>query len=332
MNKKYTIIKNFHLYASSKGDYNGIKKIIKEHKVLFIDDDMLMNFLNVDEFIYYLKIERIEFFRCKNKNPVEIIDFKFLENVKQISFCNTNFNNFFSKYPYLKSLESLTLSDKMDWVDDNLNIKEDTPFQIIDDNIQHFKSLKNLIIDYKNVAYLSNKISNLKNLEYLHLVNSEIRCFDTLKDLTNLNHLSFVVNNKNFDTTFFFNQIKHLKNLTRFSYSNEYSIILPPIEIFFPKLQHLTFSNLALKNIPLNIRKMKKLSALELCFCEIEEIPEWILELQNLEYLDLSGNNFKIIPIWLNKMPKLHILKCFYSFELENIEKSNFPNIHIEGV
>ena len=58
------------------------------------------------------------------------------------------------------------------------------------------------------------------------------------------------------------------------------------------------------ETFPPFLRKLKKIKYLNLRYCNIYKIPDWIVELDDLRVLDLLGNDIMTIPD-MSKMSKL---------------------------
>lgn len=79
-----------------------------------------------------------------------------------------------------------------------------------------------------------------------------------------------------------------------------------PIEIFtLTDLEYLSFSGIAIEEIPEGIKNLKKLKTLSLGYNKLSSLPKDIIELEELEELNLERNNFHLFPDEVLRLPKL---------------------------
>jgi len=153
-----------------------------------------------------------------------------------------------------------------------------------------------MFFDHFFVNYLSNNLNiKDKNWNILQL---------TFKD--NLNWTFSIVNNNE--------NTKKIKSI-KIVYGNNVSNIKGIWN--FTNLEELDLENCNLKELPIEITKLKKLKRLNLQNNNLIEFPKEISNLTSLEYLNLSNNKIKELSSWIWNLTNL----IWLSLQNNKIEK-----------
>ncbi len=169
----------------------------------------------------------------------------------------------------------------------------------IPNEIYELNDLKILTMRGKNLQYIPCNISNLTNLQWLNIYNTEIEFIDT-NDLYNLRKLCFN-NNGIYELSFNF---MFSGDLTWLDVShNNISYISDDIS-WLVNLQHLDISHNKLESLPLEIQHFSNLQHLDLSHNSFYHFP---LEIQHesLSYLSLSHNYIEKIPPKISRLDGL---------------------------
>lgn len=156
-----------------------------------------------------------------------------------------------------------------------LNLRE------IPQEIYRFKNLEELILKENELKSIPKEVFKLKKLKMLDVSKNELR-----------------------DSSVHFARNKHLKVLNL--QANEFSMLPYKIQKN-RRLENLLLGNNQLLNFDKsNLKRLTKLSNLNLYNADLNELPKNITQLENLEELDLYHNNLRLLP---NEVTKLSNLK-----------------------
>lgn len=200
--------------------------------------------------------------------------------------------------------------------------------------------LKEINLNFNNLAFIPREIGSLKSLEKLSIrsnllksVPSEISDLQSLKDLElSDNYLSVLPdslgklqklevllaeNNQISEIPPTVESLRYLKTLN-FSGNK-----IPGIPLFISRMNSLRILNLSVNpvpEIPLEITKMDSLTELDAYGCLITSIPPEITGLKSLEKLDLRGNLISFIPSQIDSLFNLKEL------DLDNNRLTSVPS------
>jgi Leucine-rich repeat (LRR) protein len=217
------------------------------------------------------------------------------------------------EYKNLISLEIINLQEKLpDEVLNFPNLNElylqnaivndwDTLFK----KLGKIKNLKSLRINLGNLEYIPEAINNLKHLERLEIINVPlIDIDDRFTELTNLKYLSI----SNTELSFFPTDYQNDNLIVLALIMNRYNGIPEEIQNF-KNLESFTFSGNIFysEDFPI-LCKAKKLKVLELEKCGLEQFPKELLCLPKLEMLFIGYNRIIDVPKELVEFTTLRLL------------------------
>lgn len=215
-------------------------------------------------------------------NKIEVLPESFF-NLKNLKKLNLNGNRIAVLPDLFASLSELTHM--------NLGSME---FSVIPDSIYSLKKLVHLDLSWnRNIAEVSPKVGNLKNLEELNLESNALTAMPIeLGTLKKLKILSLYQN-----------------QLTSF----------PACICDLSGLEELKIGNQKIAALPSDMKGLKKLKKLDLDSAEVQEIPNSIGDLKNLEVLNLNKNNITAISASLGECHNLSKLDLHFNKSLTSI-------------
>lgn len=160
---------------------------------------------------------------------------------------------------------------------------------------------------------LLNELQYLTKLRVLKNYNSKLEVIPSwIGNLSSLERISFGIN-KDFVTNLP-ESFKNLKNLKEFPFDfDEFSEIAHwTKEGCFPNIEWISFHN-NLTELPIEIKKFKKLTSLYVSQSSLKEIPEWIEAFSELKVLSIRSDNLKTIPNSFGNLKKLEKLDLTYT-------------------
>ena len=170
------------------------------------------------------------------------------------------------------------------------------------------KKLNKLILHncYSNVNQLPEYLSNIKNLEVVKLLRTNLLLPTSIGGLSQLKEL-FIRENTNIKKLP--EDIGNCKSLKRIEIEETLIEELPESITQLPNLEYLDVSYNDIKQLPEKIGNLSKLEHLNLQFNNVDNIPESIGDLSNLKGLSLieqsAGHIIHSLPKSILKLSKL---------------------------
>ncbi|XP_034674591.1 disease resistance protein RPV1-like [Vitis riparia] len=300
----------------------GIKELWEEDKCFaglkFLDLSNSQQLLKIPKFSSMPKLETLNLKGCTSfcNLHLSVDAFHEMKFLRELNFSGTGIKELPSGIGYLESLESLKLSDCLDFekfpeIQGNMKCLknlylDNTAIKELPDNIGSLEALQTLSVDgcsnLEKFPEIQRNMTNLRNLFVGKTAIKELPC--SIGRLTRLERLD-LENCKNLSglpSSIF--GLKYLEELSLNGCSNveAFSEIMVDMEY----LSGLYLSDMAITELPSSIERLKGLEILELTNCEnLETLPNNIGNLTRLSNL-LVRNCLK-----LRKLPEnLRSLQC----------------------
>ena len=214
---------------------------------------------------------------------------------------------FFSFGGYAQKIEHYTSFEKAFQDPENVKelsfVLEEDRLTEIPSDIDKFKNLKKLTLEYNHIQSLPESIGNLKNLTHLKLTNLR------LKELPE--------------------SIGKLSGLTTLILSETGVSEIPGSIGNLTNIDTLIIQGTKIREIPNEIGNLKKLKVLNLLWTKVNYLPESIGNCVELERLELKDNELIDLPASLSKLKHLNYLNLIrnfpFSFEVEKRIRSSVP-------
>ena len=296
---------NNHINISSIDDFKNLQFLfLKDCKLTIIDDSLfkLENLIHLD-----LRGNEIEFLSDK---------LIVIKNLVYLNFYSNSIKDASIDFSDLESLRYLNLSHNELITTENLIFPNDLRILLLNNNkidsipshIGNCGNLKRLNLSNNLLKEISNNLYTLSELKNFDINHNKLVCLG--EELGNLKKLSKL--------NVGFNYIKEIpESIGLLDELDELHLTLNPIKVIPDSISNLISLkkiNLdciySLKLISENILKLKSLTFLSMCKCNIYELPSEISQLKNLERLILNDNRISIIPdviATLNELRSLYL-------------------------
>ena len=208
---------------------------------------------------------------------------------------------------YAQKIEHYTSFEKAFQDPENVKelsfVMEEDSLTEIPSDIDKFKNLTRLTLEYNHIQSLPESIGNLKNLTHLILTNLK------LKELPE--------------------SIGKLSSLTTLILSETGVSEIPSSIVNLTNIDTLIIQGTTIREIPDEIGNLKKLKVLNLLWTKVNYLPESIGNCVELERLELKDNELIDLPKSLSKLKNLkhlNLIRNFpFSFEVEKRIYSSVP-------
>jgi len=211
---------------------------------------------------------------------------------------------------------------------DTLNLSklglDQIPKQVFD--LEHLKVLKLMA---NNIRIVPKEISKLTRLSHLHLYQNKVENLpkDILKEMPFLECIDVAENpisyeevdeiyeeqEKWFDYRRFVGKLDETNPKEESIYFSGNLHVIPEQLFDFSELISLSIHGQNLTEIPIAIRKLKKLKYFDFSSNKISEIPKELIELNNIESIGLDGNLFTDFPNEILRLPNIKSISFNYN-------------------
>jgi len=316
---KLNNLQTLNLYGYDEFKENEISSLPKSLTSLSFGNVELQQF-SINELSECTNLKTLELYRTLFSKNVDFTPLKKLNNVTKIKLSNSHGSETVKEY--LDSL-FITYFENLN----SLNIIEYTFTQKSIDRITSLTNLKELTFSYCGFdeKVTIEKISNLKNLEKLHILGTTDHCIDDVNLFSSYYCPLTVIPNSIFSLS----GLKEL-SITEQSESN-ITIELPSLEDInkLTNLELLDLHGNSISIIPSSIGDLNKLINLNLNNCAIKSLPDSISNLKSLKAIKMSENKLSTIPQVLSKISSLEEINLSYNEIDDEIPESlnDLPNL-----
>lgn len=312
--KKLKEIRIFGNKVDSKTPYelNGLENISQIEK-LYIE---WTNLKKVPDSLKYLtNLEKLELINCGQIRNIDVICN--LSNLKEAHFNQIGIERIPKDIAQLKELEIFEIS--------LYNDQDRLSNPILPETFAELKKLKKLIFHncYLNASRLPEYISNIKNLEILEMLRTNLLLPRSIAGLSQLKELTI---RENTALNALPEDIGQCKILKRIDIEDTAIEELPESITQLTNLEYLDLSYNEIKRLPENLGNLRKLEHLNLINNNIVYIPESIGDLSNLKGLSIMDQNAgygnKVVDALPRSIVKLSKLQGTDLFRLEDSKKT----------
>ncbi|KAG4088102.1 L domain-like protein [Neocallimastix lanati (nom. inval.)] len=263
---KLNNLQTLNLYGYDEFKENEISSLPKSLTSLSFGNVELQQF-SINELSECTNLKTLELYRTLFSKNVDFTPLKKLNNVTKIKLSNSHGSETVKEY-----LDSLFIT--------------------------YFENLNSLTFSYCGFdeKVTIEKISNLKNLEKLHILGTTDHCIDDVNLFSSYYCPLTVIPNSIFS----------LSGLKEFDLHGNSISIIPSSIGDLNKLINLNLNNCAIKSLPDSISNLKSLKAIKMSENKLSTIPQVLSKISSLEEINLSYNEIDDeIPESLNDLPNL---------------------------
>ena len=269
----------------------------------------LRNLENLKELVIYSN-------KPKSETPIELNGFENVSQITKLKLDRTYLEKIPDSLKYLKDLETLEMKNcglrNIDNICSLVNLKEaylnKNGIEKIPSCISQLKQLENLEISIYNTQeadpIFPNSFGELQKLKSLLFQ----RCYSKISQLpeclTNLNNLEIL---HLYETNFTLpDSISKLSKLKELIVTENCTIKKLPANIgWCENLEKITVRDTNIKDVSGSLTNLQNLRYLDLSHNKIKRLPENLEKWKKLEYLDLTYNPIEYIPESIGKLSSL---------------------------